>query len=117
MLTGNTLIGQGLLGSRRGCEFVISRVCLGKHQNKPTRDQVSLTKLAKSRIAKLTPREREVLEQLVAGRPNKLIAYELNISPRTVEIHRAHLMKKMDARSLSDLVRMALAAGNFPDYS
>ena len=47
-------------------------------------------------------------------RPNKVIAYELDISPRTVEIHRAHLMEKMQAKSLSDLVRMALAAGIEP---
>jgi two-component system response regulator FixJ len=69
-------------------------------------------------IAQLTPRERDVLKHLVAGRSNKVIAYELSISPRTVEIHRAHLMDKMQARSLSDLVRTALAAGfdgNSPD--
>lgn len=64
-----------------------------------------------AKIAALTPREREVLEQLVIGHPNKIIAFELKISPRTVEIHRANLMKKMDADSLSHLVRMALAAG------
>lgn len=64
-----------------------------------------------ARIAELTPRERDVLEQLVIGHPNKIIAYELKISPRTVEIHRANLMKKMRADSLSHLVRMALAAG------
>lgn len=62
-------------------------------------------------IAQLTPRERDVLKHLVAGQPNKVIAYELSISPRTVEIHRAHLMDKMQARSLSELIRMALAAG------
>jgi two-component system response regulator FixJ len=59
----------------------------------------------------LTAREREVLEGLVAGRPNKVIAHDLGISPRTVEIHRARVMDKMQARSLSALVRMALAAG------
>jgi two-component system, LuxR family, response regulator FixJ len=63
------------------------------------------------KIAALTPRERDVLHQLVVGNPNKVIAYELKISPRTVEIHRANLMKKMQAESLSHLVRMALAAG------
>lgn len=66
---------------------------------------------ATSRIAGLTPREREVLELLVAGKPNKIIAHELQISPRTVEIHRANLMKRMEADSLSHLVRLALAAG------
>lgn len=63
------------------------------------------------RLSDLTPREREVLESLVSGQPNKLIAYHLNISPRTVEIHRARVMSKMQAMSLSHLVRMALAAG------
>lgn len=68
-----------------------------------------------SKIDSLSPREREVLEQLVIGRPNKIIAYELGISPRTTEIHRARVMEKMGAESLSHLVRMALAAGIDPE--
>jgi two-component system response regulator FixJ len=63
------------------------------------------------RLTNLTPRERQVLNGLVVGHPNKTIAYDLNISPRTVEIYRANVMTKMDANSLSDLVRMALNAG------
>jgi two-component system response regulator FixJ len=59
----------------------------------------------------LSPRERQVLEGLVLGHPNKTIGYDLNISPRTVEIYRANVMTKMEASSLSDLVRMALVAG------
>ncbi|AWK88179.1 response regulator transcription factor [Azospirillum thermophilum] len=63
------------------------------------------------RLALLTPRERDVLGLLVEGKSNKVIAHELSISPRTVEIHRARVMEKMQADSLPALVRMALAAG------
>ena len=63
------------------------------------------------RLATLSKRERDVLDGLVAGLANKQIAFELGISPRTIEIYRANLMTKMQAASLSDLVRMALIAG------
>jgi two-component system response regulator FixJ len=65
----------------------------------------------RARIALLTNREREVLDGLVAGHPNKIIGFDLRISPRTVEIYRANVMTKMKAGSLSELVRMALVAG------
>src|SRR5499426_86995 len=63
-----------------------------------------------SRLAALSNRERDVLQGLVSGLANKQIAFNLGISPRTVEIYRANLMTKMQASSLSDLVRMALIA-------
>lgn len=63
------------------------------------------------RLAALTPRERDVLDGMVLGRPNKLIAYDLTIATRTVEVHRANLMEKLRARSLSDVLRIAFAAG------
>lgn len=62
----------------------------------------------------LTPREREVLEHVIGGMPNKMVAFELGISARTVEIHRAHLMEKTQAGSLPELVRIAFAAGVVP---
>lgn len=62
-------------------------------------------------VAKLTSREREVLEGLARGLPNKTIAYDLDISSRTVEVHRANLMAKLGVRSLSDALRIAFAAG------
>ncbi|MBS3928262.1 MAG: response regulator transcription factor [Sphingomonadales bacterium] len=66
---------------------------------------------ARTRIAALTPREREILEGLAKGYPNKTIAYDLGCSSRTVEVHRASLMLKLDVHSLSDLLRIAFAAG------
>jgi two-component system response regulator FixJ len=61
-------------------------------------------------LANLSPRERDVLNGLVAGHANKVIAYDLDISPRTVEVYRANTMMKMGAKSLSDLVRMTTIA-------
>jgi len=68
-------------------------------------------KEAEVRLADLSPRERDVLLGLVAGKINKVIAHDLNISPRTVEVYRANLMAKTGARSMSELMRLALAAG------
>lgn len=67
-----------------------------------------------ARLASLSERERQVLEGLIAGHPNKTIAYDLGISPRTVEVYRANLMAKMEAKSLSELVRMAIVANIAP---
>jgi two-component system response regulator FixJ len=66
---------------------------------------------AEARLADLSPRERDVLQGLVAGKINKVIAHDLSISPRTVEVYRANLMAKTGARSMSELMRIALAAG------
>ncbi|HEX8125258.1 MAG TPA: response regulator transcription factor [Allosphingosinicella sp.] len=66
---------------------------------------------AELRIASLTPREREVLAGLAEGLANKTIAYDLGLSPRTVEIHRANLMQKLGVHSLSEALRIAFAAG------
>ena len=82
-------------------------------QDSQQKDQAQRTAIAE-RLATLTPRERQVLDGLVAGSANKAIAYDLGIRPRTVEIYRANVMSKMDANSLSDLVRMALLAGALP---
>ncbi len=63
-----------------------------------------------AKLALLSERERQVLEGLIAGHPNKTIAYNLGISPRTVEVYRSNLMTKMEAKSLSELIRMAILA-------
>lgn len=68
------------------------------------------TDTARTQLASLSAREREVLEGLAAGYPNKTIAYDLGISPRTVEVHRANLMQKLGARSLSEALRVTFTA-------
>jgi two-component system response regulator FixJ len=68
-----------------------------------------------SRITSLSPRERQVMDGLIAGLSNKLIAREYDISPRTIEVYRANVMTKMQAASLSELVRLAMRGGVFKD--
>lgn len=68
-------------------------------------------RVAEARLSTLSPRERDVLEGVVAGKLNKVIAFELEISPRTVDVYRANLMAKTGARTMADLMRLALAAG------
>lgn len=68
------------------------------------------TELARSALKLLTPRERNVLDQLAMGRSNKNIAHELGISTRTVEFHRAHIMEKLNARHMADVLRVSLTA-------
>jgi len=79
-----------------------------------TRIRARDAKAAQMRLSLLTSREREVFELLVSGDPNKITAFKLGISPRTIEIHRSRIMRKMEARNLSDLVRTSLAAPQSP---
>ena len=92
-------------------EAMISSVRLALDRSRQTEkasaDRIELEK----RLESLSNREREVLDGLIAGHANKVIASDLAISPRTVEIYRANVMTKMQAASLSELVRMAIAAG------
>jgi two-component system response regulator FixJ len=78
---------------------------------RPAQSESAARTDAEARLSELSPRERDVLQGLVAGKINKVIAHGLNISPRTVEVYRANLMAKTGARSMSDLMRIALAAG------
>jgi two-component system, LuxR family, response regulator FixJ len=95
---------EAILG---GIELALARLD-ERHPSEPAATE------AAARLALLTPREREVLEGLLAGLPNKSIAYDLAISPRTVEVHRARVMQKLRGRSLSEVIRLALAAGVSP---
>jgi two-component system response regulator FixJ len=92
-------------------EILLQSVRAALRQQAGTAKRQSERAEIEGRLGTLSPRERDVLGGLVAGRANKQIAFELGISPRTVEIYRANLMDKMQAGSLSDLVRMALIVG------
>jgi two-component system response regulator FixJ len=77
-----------------------------------TAQQRTQTQAIRRRLAQLTPREREVLDLVVAGKANKQIARELELSERTVEIHRGRVMKKMEADSLANLVHQCVSTGD-----
>jgi FixJ family two-component response regulator len=79
-------------------------------RDRDTRSQLGEKDRIRARLAALTPRERQVLKLVTAGKPNKIMAADLGVSQRTVEIHRANLMEKMGATSLAHLVRMEMAA-------
>ena len=78
----------------------------------PARDSESMA--AAQRVAGLSPRERQVLDALVAGRQNKQIAYDLSISVRTVDVHRARMMERLGTHSLAEAIRLAVLAGLSP---
>lgn len=84
-------------------------------QGEPAAKNEAVTRDIASRIATLSPRERQVMDGLIAGLSNKLIARDYDISPRTIEVYRANVMTKMQASSLSELVRLALRAGLLKD--
>ncbi|MDJ0390519.1 response regulator FixJ [Roseomonas sp. E05] len=92
-------------------EALLTAIRAALETDRKAREREAETERVVARLASLTPREHQVLERLVAGHPNKTIAYDLGASPRTVEVHRARVMEKMGARNLSELVRMALSAG------
>ncbi len=89
-------------------EMALKRAELGARDEAMTQDIAA-------RLASLSPRERQVMDGLTAGLSNKLIARDYNISPRTIEVYRANVMTKMQAGSLSELVRLAMRAGALKD--
>ncbi|HEX8380803.1 MAG TPA: response regulator FixJ [Allosphingosinicella sp.] len=92
-------------------EALLSSIRAALAKGSGTRAEEEGRRLILERIEALSERERQVLDGLVEGKPNKIIAFDLGISARTVEIYRANLMTKMQAGSLSELVRMVLLAG------
>jgi two-component system, LuxR family, response regulator FixJ len=94
---------------------LIGMIELALKQAEPGAKNEAVTAEIRSRIASLSPRERQVMDGLIAGLSNKLIARDYNISPRTIEVYRANVMTKMQAASLSELVRLAMRGGIFKD--
>lgn len=90
---------------------LVDRIQLALTADRRNRETIGAKDQIRARIAALTPRERQVLDLVTQGKPNKVIAGDLGASPRTVEIHRAHVMEKMGATSLAQLVRMTIIAG------
>jgi two-component system, LuxR family, response regulator FixJ len=86
-------------------------------QGEPVAKDEAVTRDIELRVAALSPRERQVMEGLIAGLSNKMIARNYDISPRTIEVYRANVMTKMQANSLSELVRLAMRAGLLKDLS
>jgi two-component system, LuxR family, response regulator FixJ len=94
-------------------EMLLNAVRAALDQWKDRSKEISERNSCVEKLATLTSRERDVLEGLIAGKANKMIAFDLGISPRTVEIYRANVMTKTGANSLPELVRMAMLAGLF----
>ncbi len=124
VLTGQGNVGLAVQAMKAGAldfiekpyeaEFLLKVIDQAFSKLEEDSEAAARTATAESKIAKLSPRETDVLKGLIEGRSNKIIAYELDISPRTVEIYRANLMEKLEVRSLSEALRIAFAAGLFP---
>ena len=121
LITGHADVSLAVTAMRAGAFDFIEKPVDDEHllqsvknalaEGDKARQSVRESRVAAELIAGLTQREREVLDRLVLGMSNKLVAYELGISPRTVETHRARLQTKLKARDLSNLVRLSIAAG------
>lgn len=97
-------------------EVLIERIRNGLELNRQREDARSRRASVESRLETLTPREREVMEGILQGKLNKVIAHELDVSVRTVEVHRARVLEKMEARNSSDMVRLVLSTEEYRDW-
>jgi two-component system response regulator FixJ len=120
VLTGHGDVATAVTAMRQGAvDFLekpfekaalLGALSVGFHRLEKRSENLASAEEAKVRVAALTPREQDVLAGLARGHPNKTIAYDLGISARTVEVHRANLMTKLDVHSFSDALRIAFAA-------
>jgi two-component system, LuxR family, response regulator FixJ len=94
---------------------LVAMIELAIRQGEPAARDEAATRDITERVATLSPRERQVMDGLIAGQSNKMIARNYDISPRTIEVYRANVMTKMQASSLSELVRLAMRAGLLKD--
>jgi two-component system response regulator FixJ len=123
VITGHGDVALAVEAMKAGvCDFlekpfddqaILSALKLALNRIEEQGERAAARAAAAQRLGSLSQRERQVLDGLVSGRANKVIAHDLGISPRTVEVYRANLMTKMQASSLSELVRMALLVGGF----
>nr|WP_290650334.1 response regulator [Aquisalimonas sp.] len=97
-------------------EQLLEKVRNGLELDRTTHAHAAERAAIEKRLDKLTPREREVMEGMLQGKLNKLIADDMNVSVRTVEVHRAHVLEKLDARNSSDMVRMVLSTEQYRDW-
>jgi two-component system response regulator FixJ len=117
-ITGDADVPMAVSAMRKGAidfllkpfddEVLLERIDAALELNAELRQEHDIEAAVEEHVRDLTDREREVLDLVVTGKPNKVIAYDLGVSQRTVEIHRSRVMKKMGARSLAELVRMHL---------
>ena len=124
VMTGQGDIGMAVEAMKAGAsdfiekpysnELLLSSVRSALAEARATRSEQEKVRTAREKIGALSRRELEVMQGLLAGLPNKLVAHELGISVRTVEVYRANIMEKLEARGLSTAVRLALLAGVRP---
>lgn len=98
-------------------QALLERIDIALARDRERRERESAQTDIDQRLARLTPREREVMEGILAGKLNKVIGYELGMSTRTVEVHRARVLDKLGARNGPEMVRLVLASPSYRDWS
>ena len=98
-------------------DALLDRVEKALARDRERREREAASAAIEERLGKLTPREREVMEGILAGKLNKVIGYELDMSTRTVEVHRARILDKLEAQNASEMVRLVLSSPSYRDWA